>query len=59
VHHVVVSIVAGDISVRVDGVLALSQRAAVPGTFRLGFTGATGGLTDLHLVNNVSITTRT
>ena len=59
-HHIVVSVVAGDVTVRIDGQLAISQRGvAMPGTFRLGFTGSTGALTDLHLVNNVSITTRT
>jgi hypothetical protein len=60
VHHVVVSIVAGDIVVQMDGQVVLVKRGvAVPGTFRLGFSGATGGLTDLHLVKNVTITTRT
>ncbi len=55
-----VSVVAGDVTVRVDGQLVLEPRAvAMPATFRLGFTGSTGALTDLHLVNNVSITTRT
>ncbi|MGZ6973572.1 MAG: Ig-like domain-containing protein [Acidimicrobiia bacterium] len=60
VHHVVVSVVSGYVAVRIDGQQVLGQPGvAVPGTFRLGFSGGSGGLTDLHMVNNVTITTRT
>ncbi|MGZ6979812.1 MAG: hypothetical protein ACXVJW_17010, partial [Acidimicrobiia bacterium] len=60
IHHVVVSVVSGYVAVRIDGQQVLGQPGvAVPGTFRLGFSGGSGGLTDLHMVNNVTITTRT
>ncbi len=59
VRRVTVSVVAGYVAVRIDGQLVLgASGVAVPGTFRLGFSGSSGGFTDLHMVNDVTITTR-
>jgi hypothetical protein len=56
-RHVVVSVVGGYVTVRIDGSLVLRQAGvAVPSRFLLGFTGGSGGLTDLHRVRNVAIT---
>jgi len=46
------------ITVSVDGIQVLDQTAAfnVPTNALVGFTGGTGGLTDVHTVSNVSIT---
>jgi hypothetical protein len=58
-HTVTVSVVSGYVAVRIDGQLVLDAPGiAVPPTFRLGFTGSTGGYTDVHLVNSVTVTTR-
>ena len=44
IRRVTVSIVGGYVAVRVDGQLVLGKSGvAVPGTFRLGFSGSSGG----------------
>jgi hypothetical protein len=55
-HHVKIDELAGAITVWVDGTQVLSGTAAVPARVLLGFTGGTGGLTDVHEAANVVIT---
>jgi hypothetical protein len=54
-HRVRVVATAQGTSVWVDGVPALSTTAAAPRATRVGFTAATGGLTDRHAVDQVVI----
>jgi PQQ-like domain len=55
-HHVKIDELAGAITVSIDGTQVLSGTAAVPARVLLGFTGSTGGLTDVHEAANVVIT---
>jgi hypothetical protein len=55
-RHVKVELLNGAITVWVEGVQVLSGTANVAPHVLLGFTGGTGGLTDIHQVANVVIT---
>src|SRR5437773_6974812 len=54
-HHVQVTTQAGVLTVWVDGTQLLSQAVALPPSVLVGFTGGSGGATDLHDVANVKI----
>jgi Big-like domain-containing protein/lectin family protein/HYDIN/CFA65/VesB family protein/centrosomal CEP192-like protein/putative pyrroloquinoline-quinone-binding quinoprotein len=56
-HDVDINIYGGHLRVIVDGDLTIDQPINLPATVRPGFTAATGGLTDQHVVRNVRITT--
>jgi hypothetical protein len=45
----------GKLYVAVDGLVRLSPVLALPTSVRLGFTAGTGGLTDTHVVSNVTV----
>src|ERR1019366_5025294 len=55
--HVVVTTTTTGITVSVNGTQVLSWTGTVPPSAYLAFTGGDGGLTDLHAVENVTITT--
>lgn len=55
VRHVVVDVSNGTIVVSIDGVQYLSQAVTLPPKVLLGFTAATGAVTDNHQVANVVI----
>jgi hypothetical protein len=55
--HVVVTTTATGLTVSVNGTQVLSWTGTVPTSAYLAFTGGDGGLTDLHAVENVTITT--
>ena len=54
-HNVEVTVSGGVLAVYFDGAQILAQKVALPRTVKLAFTGATGGLTDVHLVRNAGI----
>ena len=56
VHHFVVTTFATGLSVTMDGTQVLNYTTTLPPYVLLGFTGATGGFTDIHQVQNVAIT---
>jgi hypothetical protein len=56
-NHVVVTVSAGRIQVSVGGVSMLNQAVTLPPNVLIGFSGGTGGNTDVHAVANVVITT--
>jgi hypothetical protein len=45
----------GHLTVSVDGILYIDQAITLPDSVLIGFTAGTGGLTNQHLVANVSI----
>jgi hypothetical protein len=47
---------AGNLIVQVDGVQVLDTPVAFPANALVGFSGATGGATDLHQVSGITIT---
>ena len=55
--HVVVTTTTTGVTVSVNGTQVLSWTGTVPTSAYLTFTGGDGGLTDLHAVENVTITT--
>jgi Bacterial lectin/HYDIN/CFA65/VesB-like, Ig-like domain/Abnormal spindle-like microcephaly-assoc'd, ASPM-SPD-2-Hydin len=56
-HTVRVSTAAsGGLLIAVDGVVVLQSSVAIPATALIGFSGATGGLTDVHAVSGIGIT---
>jgi hypothetical protein len=55
-RHVKIEAIGGTITVWIDGAQVLSGTVALPPRVLLGFTGATGGQTDVHRVENVLIT---
>ena len=55
--HVVVTTTATGVTVSVNGTQVLSWTGTVPASAYLAFTGGDGGRTDLHAVENVTITT--
>jgi hypothetical protein len=59
VHHIEIEAVSGTITVWIDGAKALSLAVTLPPKVLVGFTGGTGGLTDVHQAANVSITGET
>jgi len=56
VHHFVVTTTSTGLSVTMDGSQVLTYATSLPPTVLVGFTGGTGGSTDVHAVENVSIT---
>jgi PKD repeat protein len=50
-----VQVAGGVMTVKVGGVTKLTSTLALPATAYVGFSGSTGGLTDRHMVTNVSI----
>ncbi len=56
VHHFVVTTFSTGLTVTMDGSQVLTYATSLPPTVLVGFTGGTGGLTDIHAVQNVSIT---
>ena len=56
VHHFKVTTTSLGIAVTMDGVQVLNYTTTLPQYVLLGFTAATGGGTDIHQVQNVSIT---
>lgn len=57
-HRVHVQVIAGQLAVSVDGARVITTSITLPPTVLVGFTGSTGGLTDRHVVSNVSVTGR-
>lgn len=55
IRHVVVDVENGTIKVSIDGTQYLSQAVTLAPNVLLGFTGATGAVTDNHQVSNVVI----
>jgi glucose/arabinose dehydrogenase len=49
----------GRLKVSIDGVQYLDQAVTLPPTVKVGFTAATGGLTNIHTVSNININTAT
>jgi hypothetical protein len=47
---------AGHLVVKVDGTQVLDTAATLPTNALVGFSGATGGVTDVHAVSNINIT---
>ena len=56
VHHFVVTTTATGLTVSMDGTQVLTYTTRLPPYVLVGFTGATGGINDIHQVQNVSIT---
>ena len=56
VHHFVVTTFSTGLNVTMDGAQVLTYATSLPPTVLVGFTGGTGGLNDIHAVQNVSIT---
>ena len=54
-HTVTVSVGSGKITAVIDGSTTISARATIPPTAYVAFSGGTGGLTDNHIVRDVSI----
>jgi predicted lipoprotein with Yx(FWY)xxD motif len=54
-HSVEVTVTGGVLAVFFDGAQILARRVTLPRTVKLAFTGATGGLTDVHLVRDAAI----
>ena len=59
VHHFVVTTFSTGLTVTMDGSQVLTYATTLPTSVLVGFTGGTGGLTDIHAVQNVSITAGT
>ena len=59
VHHFVVTTFSTGLTVTMDGSQVLTYATSLPASVLVGFTGGTGGLTDVHTVKNVSITSGT
>jgi hypothetical protein len=59
VHHFVVTTFSTGLTVTMDGSQVLTYATSLPTSVLVGFTGGTGGLTDVHAVQNVSITAGT
>ena len=55
-HTMTVTLVAGTLTVSIDGVQYLNMAVTVGPTVLLGFSGGTGTNTDIHAVSNVAIT---
>lgn len=54
-HDVDVTYYAGTLRVQVDGQLRFAAQVTLPASIRPAFTGGTGGMTDNHIVRNVTI----
>jgi len=55
VRHIKVEVLEGTITVWVEGTKYLTTTVTMPPKVLVGFTGGTGGLTDLHKAANVAI----
>jgi hypothetical protein len=55
-HTVRVTSAAGGLVISIDGVVVLQTTVALPPTALIGFSGGTGGRTDVHAVSAVAIT---
>ena len=55
-RHVKVTVASGVMTVSVDGTQYLSQAVTLGANVYVGFSGGTGGATDIHSVKNVVIT---
>ena len=58
-HVIGVTVTGSSVAVTVDGTRAVSASVTLPATVLAAFTGATGGLTDVHAVSGVSVTSGT
>lgn len=56
-HTVDVTVTQAGLSVSLDGGTALTAKVSVPAQALLAFSAGTGGLTDVHAISNVTITT--
>jgi hypothetical protein len=54
-HNVVVTVTKSVLTVYYDGAQILQKSVSVPSSALLAFTGATGGLTDIHTIRDVAI----
>ena len=54
-HNVEVTATGGVLTVYFDGAQILAQKVPLSGTVKIAFTGATGGLTDVHAVRDAAI----
>jgi hypothetical protein len=54
-HAIVVSAAGGTVSVSIDGTQVISATVSLPPSILPAFTAATGTLTDVHTVSNVSV----
>ena len=54
-RHVKVEVLEGTVTVWVEGTKYLSTAVAMPAKVLLGFTGGTGGATDVHKAANVTV----
>jgi predicted lipoprotein with Yx(FWY)xxD motif len=54
-HNVEVTVLGGVLTVYFDGARILAQKVPLSATVKLAFTGATGGLTDVHAVRDAAI----
>jgi hypothetical protein len=54
-RHVVVEVLNGVLTVKVEGVQVISQAVTLPPQVLLGFSGGSGGSTDNHQVSNVTV----
>jgi predicted lipoprotein with Yx(FWY)xxD motif len=54
-HNVEVTVTGGVLTVFFDGAQILAHNVTLPPTVKLAFTGATGGLTDVHAVRDAAI----
>jgi hypothetical protein len=59
VHHFVVTTFSTGLTVTMDGSQVLTYATSLPASVLVGFTGGTGGQTDIHAVQNVSISAGT
>jgi hypothetical protein len=57
-RRVRVAVAAGVVTVTVDGAPVISRAVALPERVLIGFSAATGGLTNRHTVANVTIRER-
>ena len=55
-RRVKVTLTRTSITATIDGGLTITQPAALPERILLGFTAATGGLTNRHAIRNVRVT---
>ena len=56
-HHLEVTIDNGHLTIAVDGIPTIDTTVNLPATALLGFTAATGGLTNRHTLTNTHIST--
>jgi len=54
-HNVEVTVTGSVLTVYLDGVQVLQKTVTMPAKALLAFTGANGGLTDIHAIRNVAI----